>query len=69
MAAERRADRPAPFEHVWELRCRDVCELGLGCLLLLPLLRVVVSLLCAALGALWCSAVALAFWCLDGPNP
>jgi len=65
----KRFERAAPFEHQSRLRERDVVELVVGSLLFLPLIRVFLSILCAALGALWCLAISGCFCWVPGHNP
>ena len=58
MVLRERSGRPSPFEDTPVWRVADRVFVALSCLLLVPLLRVLVSVVCAALGALWCLLVA-----------
>ena len=71
MSSDRRKKaetRPAPFEWESPLLLPEKVEMALACLFLLPVLRVLATLICAGLGALWCTFIFYAFRCF-GPNP
>ena len=65
---EEDGSRRNPFEWDSPLHLAEKIEMAISCLFLVPLIRAILSIVCAALGALWCLVVYYLFYAF-GADP